>query len=129
MKRLAWVCWIVVLALSVAGCGGTQEFVAIPAGIDTNTVSRKVVRMTASDFVFTPDTIRVKAGTLIQLDITSVEGTHGFKLDAFGIDERLDAQSTKSIEFYVPRAGMYRFRCSHFCGLGHFGMAGTLIVE
>jgi len=27
------------------------------------------------------------------------------------------------------RSGVYPFKCSHLCGIDHFGMNGVLIVE
>ena len=71
----------------------------------------------------------MKSGTLVVLKIKATDGTHGFKLSAFGIDERLDENDPKLIEFYASNKGEYSFRCSHFCGLGHLGMSGTIIVE
>jgi heme/copper-type cytochrome/quinol oxidase subunit 2 len=71
----------------------------------------------------------VKEGTLVTLSVTSTNGTHGFQLNAFGIDERLDEGTTKEIEFYASKKGEYPFKCSHFCGLGHLGMNGKIVVE
>ena len=122
--------WIVALTgLLLAGCGSSQQFAAIPSDLDREKVPQQTVEITAEHFHFTPDVIHVKAGTLVTLKITSVDGTHGFKLDAFGIDEELKEQVTKTVEFYAGKEGEYGFKCSHFCGLGHFGMNGELMVE
>ncbi len=120
--------WTAVL-LVVAGCGGSQQFAELPSNVDKDKVPHESIRMTAEQFKFTPDIIRVKAGTLVRLEITSKEGTHGFQLGAFGIDERIDENESKSFEFFASKQGEYGIRCSHFCGLGHMGMTGTLIVE
>lgn len=118
---------IVFLALS--GCGQSQQFVAVPAEAKAEGVPREIVQMKAERFKFVPDLVRVKAGTLVQIKITSVEGTHGFQLGAFGIDERIDENETKTIKFYASEKGEYSFRCSHFCGIGHLGMNGKVLVE
>ncbi len=115
--------------LLLCGCSGSQQFTAIPPGLDRNAAARMTVEMTAEDFHFTPEVVRVKAGTLVTLKIKSIDGTHGFDLGAFGIDERLEEGKEKIVEFYAPRPGEYGFRCSHFCGLGHLGMTGKIIVE
>jgi len=91
-------------------------------------VPHQTIEMTAEDFHFTPEAIRVAAGTLVTLRITA-DGTHGFSLAAFGIDERLESGETKVIEFFAGQKGEYGFRCSHFCGIGHLGMTGTIVVE
>ncbi len=119
----------ITIILMLAGCGESQQFVAVPSTINTNDVPHQVVRVTAERFSFNPEVIRVKTGTLVHLDITAKDGDHGFQLGAFGIDERLEENETKSIEFYASRQGEYSFRCSHFCGLGHTGMTGKIIVE
>ncbi len=118
-----------VLLLFLSGCGASQQFVAVPPEALREGTPRESVEMKAERYEFIPDTVRVKVGTLVQIRITSIEGTHGFELGAFGIDERLDENQTKTIEFYASQKGEYGFRCSHFCGLGHLGMTGKIIVE
>ena len=115
--------------VATAGCAPSQQFDAVPPGINKEQVRREVYRITAESFSFTPEVIRVKSGTLVRLEITSIRGTHGFQLGAFGIDERLEENEMKPVEFYASKQGEYRFRCSHFCGLGHTGMTGKIIVE
>lgn len=112
----------------VLSCGSSQKFVALPPDLDTSNVPHQVVEMTAENFHFAPEEIHVKAGTLLILRIAAL-GTHGFKLSEFGIDERLEDQQTTEIKLFVREKGTYDFQCSHFCGIGHFGMTGTIIVE
>jgi heme/copper-type cytochrome/quinol oxidase subunit 2 len=87
------------------------------------------IEVTAEYFHFTPDMIRVKQGTLATLKIASIDGTHGFNLGVFGIDEGLEENETRVVEFYAGEKGEYGFKCSHFCGIGHFGMTGQVVVE
>ena len=119
---------IYVLLLS-SGCSSTNQSAAMPPNLDRMNVPKANFSMTAERFRFTPDAIHVKAGTLVHIDLRSTNGTHGFKLSDFGIDESIDEGETKSIEFYAEKKGEYTFRCSHFCGIGHFGMTGHVIVE
>lgn len=116
-------------ALLIASCGTTKQFEPLPATLDRTAVRTMTIEMTARSYVFSPDTVRIPAGTLLRLRITATDGTHGFALDAFGIDERLEKGIPKEIELYAPQTGVYPFHCSHFCGLGHFGMDGVLLVE
>jgi heme/copper-type cytochrome/quinol oxidase subunit 2 len=102
---------------------------AIPAGLDRTSVPRQTVSMTAERFRFTPEEIHVKAGTLVHIDLKGVGGTHAFRFSDFGIDESIDEGETKAVEFYVGQKGEYSFHCSHFCGIGHFGMKGKIIAE
>ena len=111
------------------GCGTSQQFVAIPPTIDKQSVPHQTIDMTAEHFHFTPEVVNVKAGTLVTLKVKAIDGTHGFSLGAFGIDERLEENQTKIIEFYAGTKGEYGFKCSHFCGIGHLGMTGKILVE
>jgi heme/copper-type cytochrome/quinol oxidase subunit 2 len=85
--------------------------------------------MTAERFHFTPEDIHVRAGTLVELNIKSLDGTHGFTLNHFGIDESIKEGETKTVRFFAGERGEFGFHCSHFCGIGHFGMTGKVIVE
>ncbi|HUI63305.1 MAG TPA: cupredoxin domain-containing protein [Bacteroidota bacterium] len=119
---------LVVLTL-IVGCGTTKQFEPLPASLDRNAVRTVTVEMSARSYEYSPDTVRVPAQTLLKLRITATDGTHGFALGAFGIDERLEKGVAKEIELYAAEKGEYPFHCSHFCGMGHFGMDGLLIVE
>ena len=117
------------LLLGLSACGSSQQFAAIPSDLDRERVPRQSLDISAERYKFTPEVIRVKKGTLLTLKITSIEGTHGFQLKAFGIDVRLDEGETKIVELYAGEKGEYPFRCSHLCGIGHLGMTGKIIVQ
>src|SRR5712692_8975488 len=107
------------LLSSVIGCGSSRQFVAVPETIDRQSVPQQTIDVKAERFHFTPEILHVRAGTLVVLKITATDGTHGFKLSAFGIDERIEKGETKTVEFYTSEKGEYGFHCSHLCGLGH----------
>ncbi len=111
------------------GCRAPQRFAALPEDLDKHAVPHQTVEMRAVRYEFTPEVVRVKAGTLVTLEITALDATHGFALDAFGIDETLDKGRTREVEFYAAEKGEYGFHCSYFCGIGHLGMNGKVIVE
>jgi cytochrome c oxidase subunit II len=117
------------ITLLMAGCGTSQQFAAIPADLDQSAVPRKTIEMTAEHYHFTPEEIHIPQGTLVTLKITSIDGTHGFSLGTYGIDETIPEKETKTIEFYAAKRGEYGFHCSHFCGIGHLGMTGRIIVD
>ena len=89
----------------------------------------KEIRMTAKKYEYDPSTITVKQGEHVQLMITALDHDHGFKIDVFHIDQLLKKGEPTTIEFTADVAGTFPFQCSHFCGLGHKGMKGELIVE
>jgi cytochrome c oxidase subunit II len=129
MKHVVTSCALLIVLVLYAGCSSSRELTAIPPGLDLSNVPKESFTVTAERFRFTPDEIHIRAGTLIHLDLKGVGGAHAFRVSDFGIDEPLDEGETKSIELYVGQKGEYAFRCSHFCGIGHFGMKGKIIAE
>jgi cytochrome c oxidase subunit 2 len=89
----------------------------------------KTIKMTAEKYHFTPETINVNLGDTVVLEITALDTDHGFGLSAFNIDQRLPKGQTVKIEFVADKKGEFTFKCTHFCGWGHFGMNGKLIVS
>ena len=53
----------------------------------------------------------------MKLVITATDHDHGFKLDAFQIDQLLKKGEATTVEFTADHAGTFPFECSHFCGL------------
>jgi cytochrome c oxidase subunit 2 len=87
------------------------------------------IKMTAKKYEFNPSVIKVKQGDQVRLQITALDHDHGFKLEAYDIDKLLPKGQTTTVEFTADKAGTFPFHCSHFCGLGHKGMKGQLVVE
>lgn len=73
--------------------------------------------------------ITVKKGQPVKLVITAIDHDHGFKLEAFNIDQKLKKGDPTTIEFTPDKAGTFPFECSVFCGFGHKKMKGKLVVE
>ena len=87
------------------------------------------IAVTAKKYEFSPNLIRVKKGDHLRLVITALDHDHGFKLDAFGINQTLKTGVPVTVEFTADKVGTFPFRCSVFCGLGHGKMKGAVIVE
>ncbi len=124
MSRL-WMLRLMIVAL-------VSSTLAIVAGRVTsaqeagNTVE---IKMTARKYRFDPNEITVKKGQHVKLFITALDRDHGFKLEAFNINQKLKKGETETIEFTADKAGTFPFQCSQFCGLGHGKMKGKLVVE
>lgn len=81
-------------------------------------------------FEFTPSTINVNRGEKVRLHITSLDVTHGFSLPDFSIDTGPVASGQTIVkEFTADKIGSFPFKCSVYCGSGHQGMKGMLIVN
>jgi cytochrome c oxidase subunit II len=87
------------------------------------------IQMTAKKYEFSPDPVRVKEGERVRLIITATDRDHGFKLEAFNVEQKLKKGVPTTVEFTADKAGSFPFKCSVHCGFGHGGMKGTLIVE
>ncbi len=83
----------------------------------------------AKKWEFEPNTLTVNKGDLVKLRIESIDVDHGISLPAFGINERLEVDDKVDIEFVADKEGVFPFSCSVYCGSGHGGMDGQLIVE
>jgi len=95
----------------------------------TEGVQVKEFTMVAKRWDFEPSTITVNEGDTVRLIINSIDVAHGFAISTFGVNERLNAGETVTVEFVADRKGTFSFFCSVFCGSGHGGMRGSLIVE
>lgn len=106
----------------------------------------QVIAVTAKKYEYTPGEIHVKKGIRVQLKIRALDRTHGFKINLYpeGVGQsgmpglrfespqnswKLEKDQERVIEFVAERAGTYPFKCSNFCGFGHMGMKGKLVVE
>jgi cytochrome c oxidase subunit 2 len=87
------------------------------------------IQMTAKKYEFSPDVITVKKGEHVKLLITATDRDHGFKLEAFKINQHLKKGEAATVEFTADKAGEYPFQCSVICGMGHHKMKGKLVVE
>ena len=111
---------------AAGGPGGGQEAARGPADRE-----RRVVRILAERFSFTPSEIRVPRGVLLELRIRSDDTMHGFRI--VGRDVNLlvpkRRQGEAVVVFEAVEVGRYDFECSRLCGAGHNFMRGAIVVE
>lgn len=93
------------------------------------TTSVHEITMTAKKWEFSPARVTVKQGEKVRLLITSTDVNHGFFAPALNLSGVLEPGKTSTIEFTADKKGTFDFRCSVFCGSGHAGMAGVIVVE
>ena len=112
-----------ILFFAVAGAAVAQEPAPVGGGEGSE------IKVTAKKYQFDPSVITVKKGDHVKLVITALDRDHGFKLEAFNIDQKLKKGDPATIEFTADKAGTFPFQCSDFCGLGHRKMKGKLVVQ
>ena len=89
----------------------------------------KVIQITAEKYRFIPDTITVKKGTKVRLQVKSIDTTHGFAILEMKINEKLKPGRVVNIDFVADKPGEYTYFCSVPCGPGHRQMRGKLIIK
>ncbi len=97
------------------------------------------VTATKNRWEFKPDIIEVDQGDTVRLSFVNEDSyDHGVQIDAYGVSQRIPANSTAIIpEFVATKAGDYPFICSVSCGSGivdgkergHFDQTGILRVK
>ncbi len=90
------------------------------------------ITLDVKSFTFSPDQLRVKAGSAVKLVVKNDDSTtHTFTLDAVGVDVSLPPGTERVIEFQAPAAGTYQWYCAPHSDPGpngRTGMVGSLIV-
>ncbi len=89
----------------------------------------KNFKIGAKDFTFTPNTITVKEGETVQIDLSSVDQTYGLVIPDFGVNKVVNPGAPVRIEFVANKKGNFTFRCSVMCGENPSQMSGTLTVN
>ena len=91
---------------------------------------RRVVKVSAERFAFTPSEIKVTVGEEIELRVKSDDTSHGFRIVGTDTDVAIPkrGQGDIVVVFKAPAAGKYEFECSRMCGAGHSFMRGEIVV-
>jgi cytochrome c oxidase subunit 2 len=110
------------LASIVIGVGAAQA----PAQSD-----RRIVRVRAERFAFSPAEIVVAEGETVELRIKSDDTVHGFHIAGTSTDVEVPKRGKGEIVvlFAGTVPGRYDFECNRMCGAGHDFMRGSIVVK
>jgi len=115
--------------------------------IGWNTTSPTSLELTikARQYAYDPPVLHVNYGDTLRIKLVSLDVTHGFFLEGYDIDAKVNAQQktfmfrhpsegedwteVEDFLFVADRRGKFRYRCSQTCGSMHPFMQGELIVE
>lgn len=109
------------LIIGLSGCTAPKPIQPEHAG--------PVVKITASQFHFTPKRITLIKGQAVTLELTSTDVTHGFMIRALKIDTDIKPGQVTDITVTPTMAGTFRAICDHYCGFGHGDMRMTIVVQ
>ena len=89
----------------------------------------RTVDVIASRFKFEPSIIPVAQGERIRLRLRSADRDHHFAIKAFRVKALIPKTGEAvTVDFVADRTGTFEFTCAEYCGTGHSGMKGKLVV-
>jgi cytochrome c oxidase subunit II len=110
---------------------GATAVVALILGMRARTgaaATEQVIHLTAKKVEYSPSAITVKKGQPVAIEIVSLDRKHGFLIPDFKIRTDVKPGGQNVVRFTPDEAGTFNFHCDLFCGSGHEGMEGTLVV-
>ena len=113
--------------LLLAGCAATLVAVATHAAAQAG--GARVIPVVARKFVFIPNEITVRQGESVVLEFTAPEVAMGFFAPELGLRALIVPGEVSRVPFTADKAGRFDFLCDVFCGDGHEGMSGHLVVQ
>jgi cytochrome c oxidase subunit II len=130
-KFKATTIFVLVLVWTLAVVIYGSQKTAKPREIESQERPVQKVNVVAERFNFTPSQIKVKEGTLLEIQLSSDDTFHGFRIPSANINQVIPARGRGSVKvvFDAREKGSYAFECSRPCGAGHTMMRGVIIVE
>jgi cytochrome c oxidase subunit II len=106
-----------------------------PHGVAANQAAsseaRRVIRITAERFAFSPSEIELREGEEVEIELRSDDTSHGFRIIGGNVKVAIPKRGKGDVRviFKAERAGRYEFECHRMCGAGHDFMRGVIIVR
>jgi plastocyanin len=100
----------------------------LPFPTDGQPAQTHHISIDMTQYAFNPARVQVNQSDRLVIDLTASDVVHGFYLDGYGIEQRVEPGVTRQVTFTADEVGKYRFRCSVACGELHPFMIGELVV-
>lgn len=94
--------------------------------LDEDTYQLKCV---AKMWSFDPETVRVPAGSEVDIYLSSADVVHGFWITHKNVNLMAVPGAVNKITVKFEKPGSYDIICHEYCGAGHQKMRGQIIVE
>jgi len=98
-------------------------------GLVQTAPGRYEVHLTGQIWTFSPNEIRVPAGSTVTFIATSRDVVHGFMVPGANVNTMLLPGQVARVTARFDRPGEYPMICHEYCGIAHHTMSGTIIVE
>jgi cytochrome c oxidase subunit 2 len=124
----------VALALLILLCAPAQPApgsrLPVPGARAPQSPDVRRVAIVAERFDFSPSRITVPRGTTLELEVTSEDTLHGFRIQGSDVNVAVPKRGRGSVRvtFHAGTPGRYTFECSRMCGAGHNFMRGEIRV-
>jgi heme/copper-type cytochrome/quinol oxidase subunit 2 len=83
----------------------------------------------AKKYEFEPAKIELKVGEPVEITFKSTDTKHGFVCKELNLEKVVFSKDEPATVTFTPeKAGTFPFKCAKFCGLGHGGMKGQIVV-
>ena len=90
----------------------------------------RVIAVRAEKWNFVPDQIEIAQGETVVFEFTAPEVIMGFAAADFGIRTDIPPGPPTRLRLTANKPpGRYLFSCDVFCGSGHEGMDGVIVVK
>lgn len=87
------------------------------------------VVMIGQTWTFLPNEVHVPAGAKVTFEVTSPDVIHGFYVEGTRINAMLIPGQITEVTYTFREPGEHLLICHEYCGVGHQGMYGKVIVE
>ncbi len=96
--------------------------------VTESTAEKKTIQITASDYVFNPNTIEINTGQTARIELTSIDNDYTFTIDELNINQEIESGGEQIVELKPEKEGTYIFYSSNKTDIEN-NMKGTLIVK
>jgi cytochrome c oxidase subunit 2 len=87
------------------------------------------IEVVAKKYEFEPAKIELKVGEPVEITFKSTDTKHGFVCKELNLEKVVFSKDEPATVTFTPeKAGTFPFKCAKFCGLGHGGMKGQIVV-
>jgi heme/copper-type cytochrome/quinol oxidase subunit 2 len=122
--KVSWIDKLCSLSLISTAYGETLENQSVQINKEP-----RLINIIAKRFEYTPSQISVRKGERVTIRLESLDVTHGFYLDGYGINIKARPGLIGKATFVADKPGRFSFRCSETCGEFHPYMIGFLEVS
>jgi cytochrome c oxidase subunit 2 len=100
-----------------------------PTGVRQLAPGQYEVRLLGQIWSFTPNEIRVPAGSTVHFWATSKDVVHGLFIPRANVNVMLLPGQLAHVTARFDKPGEYPIICHEYCGIAHHTMAGKVVVE